>query len=270
MAKGYGTTWGDLLNGFHSASYFTGTRADPGLFLPDAAKLPQWNTQPVQSPGTVLDSVHPFAMRAFAIRRTDAHGDTLVASFSGMGAQPGLPAGGTWSLSLILRANDNHYESRVLTLATYDSHTLLIDNWHDYAEAILVATNSHPTERRLARVVFDVGAEPFREGDTLLVYPNPLRAHDPDPGVFLEGKEITEARVYRLDGTLLSQVKVDTLRGTVNGTGWTRPSRYKLQWNATNAANARLSVGTYILLITHRRPQSALTRTIRKKLMVVP
>ncbi len=269
----YGATWADHLNAFHTASFFSGPRADTIRFLPDAAKLPSWSYTPYTTPGAriVLDSIQPYAMGVFPLKRTIEHADSLQISFRGMGHSPDDPTGDQWAASVLLLKDDiSQTETRYLTPQSDGSANLTIRDWHRYSGALVIATNGHQSERRYARVVFEPNSVASRVGDTLLIYPNPIRLSSAERTLKFEGKEITEVRVYRLDGTLVSRVQVDTLDGTLEGKGWLRTSRHLLEWTTRDTYGRSLTVGTYFFQLKFRNPVSGLTETIRRKLMITP
>jgi hypothetical protein len=138
-----GENWVDILNAFHTQSYFTGTRAIPGIFIQDAPLLPQWNfTYDVfDVTQTITMQVSPFSMQHFAIQPAQIPGDTLYLIFQG-----DLPTGApypypTWSASCIAERPNGadsilHFVFSNSTLASLE-----IPAWTSLKDAIVIATN---------------------------------------------------------------------------------------------------------------------------------
>ena len=142
-----GKTWPELLNSFHTASFFSGSRADTARFLNDANLFGQWyyKDAPTAS-NSVKKSFDPYAMQSFYLAPQSSHGDTLIAILGGTTAQSSTNIGKTWAASMILRKQTGDSIAPV-TLDSQGNGFLIIPDWKNSEELIFVVTNGHPSQK---------------------------------------------------------------------------------------------------------------------------
>lgn len=135
-----GKNWVDILNSFHTQSFFTGTRAVNGIFLQDAPLLPQWSYSYdiLNATQALTKQVKPYGMQLFALQPSQVQGDTMGFVFQGENSSNPFPI---WSASCILeRLNGTdsivHFLFSNNTLAA-----LAIPSWHSLRDAFMIVTN---------------------------------------------------------------------------------------------------------------------------------
>jgi hypothetical protein len=138
-----GHNWVDIMNAFHTQSFFTGSRAIPGVFIQDAPLLPQWSytydTFDVNQ--EITKNVIPYSMQVFAIQPAHVPGDTLNLVFQG---EPSGTASGNypiWSASCILERSNGLDSIMHFTFVNSTLASLVIPSWASCKDALVIATN---------------------------------------------------------------------------------------------------------------------------------
>ena len=155
VSSSLGKNWVDILNGFHTQSFFTGSRAITSIFLQDSPLLPQWSYgyDYFNAAQTLTKQVNPYAMQLFALQPAQSQGDTMGFVFQGDNFSSSYPA---WSASCILeRLNGTdsivHFSFSNNTLAALE-----IPSWHSLQDALVVVTNGDIAARHNASLSFQL------------------------------------------------------------------------------------------------------------------
>ena len=150
-----GKNWVDILNAFHTQSYFTGTRAIPGIFIQDAPLLPEWSFSYDIIDATLKKTkrVDPYAMNVFAFHPSQVQSETLDISFQGDAPAPSVTYP-IWSASCVLERSDGidsivHFEFTSSTLAS-----LKIPSWNSLKDALFIVSNGDITASHNATISF--------------------------------------------------------------------------------------------------------------------
>jgi len=154
-AAALSTTWTRLLGGFHEQSFFTGSRAVPGVFFSDAPLLGTWTwaTDSVDSSFTVTKRIDPRGMQTFAFRADPTQADTIAIAVAGAG---GPAAADDWAAGVVLMPVDTaqHNSLVVLTFANSRSRLVTVPGWRQYYQALVIVTNADGDSARSASVTF--------------------------------------------------------------------------------------------------------------------
>ena len=145
-ASSFDWQWTDLLNSFHAASFFSGSRADTGRFLADAQQFRQWSfIEPQSTLQSIEKSIRSNAMETFHLTREKNHSDTLSVLLSS--SLPGSNAehGKIWAASAIVRNNSGDTVIPI-QITKQGKGTLLVQNWNTCTEIIIITTNGHPLQ----------------------------------------------------------------------------------------------------------------------------
>lgn len=161
-----GTSWSELLGGFHSGSFFTGSRADTTLFIPDAPLLPRWSYVAGEgnAQAVISKTIMPWGMRTFPVLNDDSSPDPLAITCD---VRASSAAGPTLAFNTLLRqAGDSTWTVQSQGTGDQDLYTFEIGEWSEYAEAIFVVSNADPTQWSEVSVSFgvDVGVQPRERG----------------------------------------------------------------------------------------------------------
>jgi hypothetical protein len=264
VSNSFGYNWVNLLNAFHTGSFFTGNRADTAVFISDAAILDMWTYGPddFDSCGTVQKEVLPYAMNTFVLVRNSSHGDTI-----GLAIEGAMPAGsGLWDASCVLLENaGGKGEPPVPAVFSSPGQGIVyIDGWNGYEEAMLVVTNGDPDRARTAAVNLICHAEVPKTA-TLIAAPNPSR-------ISVNGK-------IRFEVTNLKRLAIFSQSGSlITSVSTSRPSRQlsdngdcvTFTWPLTNGAGRKIAPGTYYAVIRYADPEGSAMKDGTIKLMVLP
>lgn len=138
-----GELWVDLLNDFHTASYFTGYRADTTLFLADAASFNTWNAPVVTAINKISLTAQSYGMASFKVLPQPSHEDTLKLRFSGSTEQSSGFSGKSWALSAILHRSD--LDSVVsMTIDSNARGSYTVENWKSFDWMTVIISNGDP------------------------------------------------------------------------------------------------------------------------------
>jgi len=171
-ASQYGHTWAEMLGNFHTRSYYTGSRAVPGRFIKDASLIKNgwsYSNDSLDPSGSVTKSVNPFAMNTFSYLRRADDNPTLGLRFVGDTAKPGdSDTSAVWSVHCILKRDSvsAHDTLAVMPFSSKGVGALDVVGWHNYSEALVIATNARYDVSRSATVIFQVCGISVRKGDT--------------------------------------------------------------------------------------------------------
>jgi hypothetical protein len=137
-----GKSWVDILNAYHTQSYFTGTRAVPSVFIQDAPLLPQWTFtyDSLDASQQIAKKVGPNSMQTFAFQESQIDNDTLTLNFQG-----DLPASSvtypTWSASCILEQPNKPDSIAHFAFASNTLASLQIPSWKSFKNALVIVSN---------------------------------------------------------------------------------------------------------------------------------
>lgn len=151
-----GNTWIDLLNRFHTYSFFTEDRTDTTRFIKDAPLLNSWDYTP-DNPGESLmisKDINPNAMERFALQNEDFQSDTInISLFPATVSTNSKKA--TWAARAILT---NSQKDTVLPISLDMSGigSFLLTGARKYTDLIIVVTNGDTSLSRTYSIVYNI------------------------------------------------------------------------------------------------------------------
>lgn len=153
-SKSFGYSWTELLNRFHTASFFTGSRFDTSTFLSDAHLILDWDYSIYNSNknGPSTRSISPFAMGIYNYKPAFMS-DTLIIKLEHK-SQTNVSAYQTWAASLILRKTGRDTIVPI-TLDMNGDGLIKISSWKLFTDAIVIITNGDPSGTRDYAVTFE-------------------------------------------------------------------------------------------------------------------
>ncbi|MBN2189001.1 MAG: hypothetical protein JW699_06075 [Chitinispirillaceae bacterium] len=251
-----GSPWTLLLNRFHAASYYTGTRADTSIFLADAGLFDQWNYRhdTLSASFSVTDSIQPYGMRIFSFVPDDTDRDTADFRLQCAAAARDTAPYPTWGASCIIRRPSGSDSIITLSIDSSGSAALRIPAWKEQNGILLIVTNGAPAETRNAAVYFMAGPGSV----PLAIFPNPgrLRAKK---YVRFEGSGVREIRIYSMDGTRVAASDDRSFIRYING----------FMWQLVNSRGSPVVPGCYTAVVV-RNGASGGKKSERHRIMVFP
>ncbi|NLD98331.1 MAG: hypothetical protein GX640_00520, partial [Fibrobacter sp.] len=164
-SRSFGKDWVELLNEFHTASYFTNSRADTGIFLSDAPKFSKWNYPVDQSNGSrATKTVNPYSMERFYIPSQDTGCDNLLITLQG-NVHTSETGAKDWAASIIL-TTDSGPSIHPVTFNARGKGQFERSNFRNFKDAIVVATNGHPSSKRSLTFAYQFCPTTYNAGDT--------------------------------------------------------------------------------------------------------
>jgi len=260
-----GKNWVDILNAFHTQSYFTGNRAISGTFLQDAPLLPQWSLSidAFTATNKITKQVNPYGLQVFALQPTPAQSDTVGLIFQGDKSAYSYPV---WSASCILERLNGADSIAHFTFAGGALATLQIPSWHSLKDAAVIVTNGDIAASHNASITITSAAVVSQIDTTeVAIYPNPVHAR-PGSMVKISGHTITELWVYDAGGKVVSHCASGaralpaSLAQTSSG----------FNWLLTNAAGKSVVPGMYYVFLTYKDPLTQALLKKKQKVLVVP
>jgi hypothetical protein len=252
-----GSPWTALLNRFHTASFYTGSRADTSLFFADAALTDQWSYRHETLSGTyaVSKAVNPYGMQIFSFAPADADRDTVRFSLKCAAAATDSVPYPSWAASCIIRKNTG--SDTVLTLAIDASGgaAARIPGWKSLNDILFIVSNGAPTETRNATVDFMADSSSL----PLVIFPNPGHLRK-KKFICFEGFGIREIRIYTVDGLLVTRSADQSFQQYRNG----------FMWRLANSHGASVVPGCYTAVVTQRNVSNGTKDVERYKIMVCP
>jgi hypothetical protein len=261
-AAHHGYAWHELLARFHAESWFSGSRADTGYFLTEAAALDQWDPAPA-SAGSTSFMVKPFAMKTLSFSPQTTHPDTLSIYYGRHAGTPAAPA--VDSLVRFYCIGERDGADTLISLppvSAAGTDSIRLCRWHSYDRVIVTATNGSGIDSASLYTAFLHHGTAVADAP-LALYPNPLRS---DQSLFLRARDLTDrlrfTTLYTLSGRCITTTRLQP-EGLPSGTGWRWHTPTTLEWNAHTRETA-LHPGTYIAVI------GLDNETLTKKIMVRP
>jgi hypothetical protein len=256
---GLGTQWVTLLHSFHTASFFTGTRADPARFIPDAADFSIRKGQEVTMPKTLSKEVGSNSASLLWFTPSKNQLDTLSILFEGT---PGVTRGfspANWAISLLVQKNGT--DSLIpLSVSREGKASFIMTPWTSLDEAILVTTNADPVIIRDYTIALNVDSIVI--SNSIDLYPNPVSIQRNKSTVYVGGTDISDIAIYSLRGTLLWRLPDRSVT--------TLPGRQRYELACRNKNGTSFSRGTYSVIITRDELSDIKPHRSRKKLLITP
>lgn len=144
-----GQTWPLLLNKFHTASFFTGPRADTSRFIADADKYPVWE---IDSDGSGVRTINENAVGLYGLKHQQSD-DTLFIRLQPYPVSTVPVATDSWAASLLLR-KDNTTSVTTIDLDNYGKASLTIPDWKNSTECIVTVSSGFSDTARQYSVDF--------------------------------------------------------------------------------------------------------------------
>jgi hypothetical protein len=150
-----GANWVDILNAYHTQSYFTGARAVNGIFIQDAPLLPEWSFSydALDAAQKSTKRINLYAMQVFAFQPSQIHGDTLEVNFQG-DAPAASVTYPTWSASCILERPNGRDSIARFSFANNSSASLEIPSWNTLKDALFIVSNGDIAASHNATISF--------------------------------------------------------------------------------------------------------------------
>jgi hypothetical protein len=256
-----GKSWAELLNAFHTESYFTGSRTKPGMFVSDAELMNFW-LSPVRPAETEeTRRVLPHSVELFRYTPHTGHPDTLVLNISGHGNTSA--AGKIWAASVLVmeRGGDSVWIAPV-PLDQHGSGYIKLENWREKSGCLLIVTNADGFSERNVTVRMTNSVEDTIKNTPLSILPNVVKRGNTAEPVRITGGNINEVKIFSQDGKLL---------GYWNGSGRGN-AKFEKIWDGTVIwyPSERLAPGVYFVSAVSTRPGSNKKDTRKRKIMVLP
>ncbi len=168
-SKSNGRSWTELLNRFHTASYFTGKRFDTSVFLSDAQLFTDWDYSIYNSNsyGPSKQSISPFAMGIYH-HKPIFFSDTLTIKME-YESQNNISADQTWAASLILRKSGRDTIVPI-SLDMNGGGLIKISSWKAFTDAIVIITNGDPSDTRDYTIYFEDCPRTHNAGESFTVF----------------------------------------------------------------------------------------------------
>ncbi len=260
-----GSNWVDILNAFHTQSYFTGTRAKPGVFIQDAPLLPQWSFSydVLSAAQKITKQVNSHALQIFAFRPSQVPGDTLYIGFTGDAAAASVTYP-SWSASCILEAANGSDSIVDFTFSGNTTASLEIPSWNSFTDAIIIVTNGDISAKRNATI--SVQTFPFSHLESsVAVFPNPVRI-GANAGILFRGKNLLELWIYAINGELIAH----DVYGHNDQPGAVTEDPDGFDWRLCAASGSAVSPGVYFARIGYKDPVSSGMKKQVQKMFVLP
>ncbi len=145
-----GYTWPQLLNKFHTASYFTGSRSDTSRFIADANKYPTWE---VENDGSGLRTINENAVGIYGLKHQQSHYDTLFIRLQPYPESTVPVATDSWAASILLK-NDTTTSIVTANLNNYGKTSLIIPEWNTKKECVVTVSSGFSDTARQYSVDF--------------------------------------------------------------------------------------------------------------------
>jgi len=242
--------WAETLNGFHTESYFTGTRARPWAFVTDSERMGRWRIPEALS-GAETKTVKPYSVEFFYYKPQDNYTDTLILNISGQ-TDPSI-SGKTWGASVLVMEKNDSVGIVPVSMDKNGGGSFELPEWKDKSGCLLVVTNASPNMVR--QIAVAPNGEVIIPPDTaqnikVTVSHNLVKLRTAAQSVRISGGGVTEVKIYSPDG--------------------------KLVWSGKSAANGavewtpdkRLMPGAYFMTATSSNSGKKNTR--RQKIMILP
>ncbi len=145
----FGSPWTDILNHFHTGSYYTGARADTARFLADAGLMGAWSVprDTLSSTFTVVKPVNSYGMQLFSFAPDSGHHDTLFIGLAGERNLDTLPYP-LWGASCIIKRPMQSDSLLSLSIDTAGRAACSIAGWKTRSGCMIITSNGHPSERK--------------------------------------------------------------------------------------------------------------------------
>ena len=254
-----GSSWPDLLHSFHTASFFSGNRADPERFIPDAASFTLKQPARTLLPASVAGTIGLNSVNHFRFTPSSYDSDTLTMVFDG---DPEVTAGydgNNWLATVLIR-KDGADSTVAMTINASGSGSLAIGSWRSLDEATLIVTNADPVLNRTYTLRCAVDSTvPANRVD---LYPNPVSLRRHHGITHISGNDISEIAVYSLNGSLVWRLPEQTpLPASVR-------QRFNLDCKTGNGTG--FAPGTYTVIITRNSYSNLSPLRLRRKLLITP
>jgi hypothetical protein len=145
-----GYTWPQLLNKFHTASFFTGSRTDTSRFIADANKFPAWE---IDSDGSGLRTINENAVGIYGLKHKQSHYDTLFLQLQPYPVSTVPVTADSWAASILLRS-DTATSIITTSLDKYGRTSLTIPEWKTKTECIVTVSSGFSDTARQYSVDF--------------------------------------------------------------------------------------------------------------------
>ncbi|MBN1757018.1 MAG: hypothetical protein JW863_01800 [Chitinispirillaceae bacterium] len=253
-----GRSWANLLHSFHTASFFSGSRADPALFLPDAAFFTLKQPVRTQLPTSVSGTVRLNSVNLLRFIPAELETDTLTLAFNG-DPQVTSGYGNNWLATLLIRKNGS---DSLVAMAIDESGrgALDVSSWQSLDEATLIITNADPVLNRNYSLQCNIDST--LPADQINLYPNPISLRRHHGTAYVSGNDISEIAVYSLNGSLVWRLPEQTFAAS--------SGRQRFNLICRNRNGTDFAPGIYTVVITRDPLSNVSPSRVRRKLLIAP
>ena len=259
-SQNIGTQWGTLLHEFHTASFYTGTRADTQQFIPDAASFRMKTLQETHLPALVTEMLYINSADQILLIPSKQQTDTLTIQFKGdVKVTDGYP-GTNWNVSVLRRKNGT--DSLIaLPIDKQGKGSLVLSGWSVLDRATIIVTNADPViytrNYTIATNVDSIVPSPAID-----LYPNPLSLRTHDGTAYISGEDIADIAIYSVNGSLVWRLppRDDPIL----------PGKRRYSIPCRNSSGSRLVPGPYAVVITRDAASALKPSRSRRTLLITP
>jgi hypothetical protein len=254
-SKSLGTTWTELLNNFHTASFFTGKRSDTTKFINDATQFKEWSytDDPPENSASIRKSISPYSMETFSRQRLLSVKDTLNIYLHNL-SPLNFQIEKNWGASLIL-SRDSNDSIIPIFLDSAGEGSLEITQWTSFKKALVIITNGDPVQTRQYEVMFDDGGKVHNSFQQFAMFPNPASIRK--NSVKFTCTEIDAIYIYTTAGSLIYKYFPSKITNEVI-------------WNLKNNSNKTIAPGFYSAVIKYRDIDGGPLELTHRKLLIIP
>lgn len=260
-SRSIGSTWSNLLHSFHVESFFSGSRADPGRFIPDAAAFSMSEAPYSDLPLMLTRTMGSNSAYHVRLNPSRQHADTLTIRFNGEMKTAGIPSGNSWSVTALLQKKGQ--DSLVALPVDADgSASLIITPWRSLDEATFVITNADPESDRKKSFTITCNIDTLVPSDRVDLYPNPLSLRKNNSTSYVSGSDIDDIALYSMSGSLLWRLPEQSAT--------TEPGRQRYTIPCRNREGTSFIPGMYTVIITRNEQSTLSPKRLRRTLLIAP
>lgn len=196
--------WADLLNKFHTSSFFTSSNSSNGMFLDDAQLLPPLTYTPGDGNNeeTIVKTVRPWSVQFTSYRNNNNDDSTLILYLT----HPSNVPTTDYAVRIILHSDDSTIHDSIMHISNTSDNlpAIVIPSWWKWDEVIVVATNGMAADYLDVELRFSTQPVPAKRIPTqppaFAVLPSPQPTY-----YLLDGKKLATERHFRNTEILYSQ-----------------------------------------------------------------
>jgi hypothetical protein len=244
-------SWSDILGRFHAESFFTGSRADSGVFLAEGDKLGQWEAAKGKRNVLYADTIKPYGMRCYMLSPDAGDPDALVLHYGGS-PESVSARDSVWRYHLIGYGGVHDTIIPLPGMKSYAGDSVVVPSWKRYDKVVFIASNGNGFAARAHYFSFFRAEEVPEKSQEVVVYPNPLPAN---ATLYVSAKNLSQkyaaVSLRTLSGQCVAHTRITGDERRLSDSQWRwsdSPSRTVLEWSCAHR-DKNPAAGTYILLV---------------------